>query len=257
MSESTPKFQQLQYEFAAHIRDPGNAPAPQGIEDRRMGIYRDLFFSNISSLLARTFPVVQQLCEGECWRSLIRGFMREHQAHTPLFLELPKEFVDYLRLRKLNNAGDLPFLSELAHYEWVELALSVAPDVTIDGDIRADGDLLNHAIVLSPYVWLFSYEYPVHRISLEYQPESPGNDLTHLAVYRRDDDEIGFLELNAVSAQLITLIQDSDNSLSGEALTAEIARQLQHPNPDVVVRGGLDILNNLRELGIVLGTQAH
>ncbi|MEM7278507.1 MAG: putative DNA-binding domain-containing protein [Pseudomonadota bacterium] len=257
MSESSLKFQQLQYKFAAHIRDPGNAPAPEGIEDRRMGVYRDLFFNNLSSLLARTFPVVYQLCEGDLWNALIRGFMREHQAHTPLFLELPKEFVDYLRLRNLNDAGDLPFLSELAHYEWAELALSVAPDVATADDIQADGDLLNNAVFLSPYVWLFSYAYPVHRISLEYQPDSPGNEMTHLAVYRRDDDEIGFLELNAVSAQLITLIQNSDNRLSGAALAAEITRQLQHPNPDVVVRGGLDILENLRELGIVLGTRAH
>ncbi len=33
----------LQEEFAAHIRDPQNMAAPEGIEDRRMGIYRDLF----------------------------------------------------------------------------------------------------------------------------------------------------------------------------------------------------------------------
>ncbi|HKX55116.1 MAG TPA: putative DNA-binding domain-containing protein, partial [Xanthomonadales bacterium] len=33
--------------FAAHIRNPAVAPAPADVEDRRMQIYRDLFFNNI------------------------------------------------------------------------------------------------------------------------------------------------------------------------------------------------------------------
>ena len=34
--------------FAAHIRDPENQAGPAGVEDRRMDIYRQLFFNNIS-----------------------------------------------------------------------------------------------------------------------------------------------------------------------------------------------------------------
>ena len=49
------------YEFAAHIRDPENKPAPENIEDRRMGIYRDLFFNNIEGFLSGTFPVLKRL----------------------------------------------------------------------------------------------------------------------------------------------------------------------------------------------------
>ena len=36
-----PSFKDLQYRFTAHIRDPQNNPAPEGIEDRRLAIYRD------------------------------------------------------------------------------------------------------------------------------------------------------------------------------------------------------------------------
>ena len=45
-----PKFQEQQYAFAAHIRDPQNVPAPEGIEDRRMAIYRELFFQHLLPL---------------------------------------------------------------------------------------------------------------------------------------------------------------------------------------------------------------
>ncbi|MCJ7814965.1 MAG: DNA-binding domain-containing protein, partial [Xanthomonadales bacterium] len=59
MPENRPdRLKKLQTAFAAHIRDPENQAAPAGIEDRRMKIYRDLFFNNIRSLLSSNFPVL-------------------------------------------------------------------------------------------------------------------------------------------------------------------------------------------------------
>ena len=54
-------FQRIQYAFARRIRDPENAPAPPDIEARRMKVYEDLFFNNLSSLLAGTFPVLHAI----------------------------------------------------------------------------------------------------------------------------------------------------------------------------------------------------
>ena len=67
-----PKFQEKQYAFAAHIRDPQNVPAPEGIEDRRMAIYRELFFNNLKSLLSNMFPVLTKLHSDQHWRRLVR-----------------------------------------------------------------------------------------------------------------------------------------------------------------------------------------
>ena len=51
----------LQTSFAAHIRDPQDAAAPEGIEDRRMDIYRKLFFSNICTFLSCNFTVLKSM----------------------------------------------------------------------------------------------------------------------------------------------------------------------------------------------------
>ncbi len=51
-------FIQQQYDFAAHIRNPEQNPAPAGIEDRRMGIYRELFYNNVEGFLSNGFPVL-------------------------------------------------------------------------------------------------------------------------------------------------------------------------------------------------------
>ena len=48
---NSPTFKKHQYEFTAHIRDPERNARPDGIEDRRMGIYRDLFYNNVEGFL--------------------------------------------------------------------------------------------------------------------------------------------------------------------------------------------------------------
>ena len=75
-----PDFQKKQYAFAAHIRDPDHAPAPDGIEDRRMAVYRDLFFNNLRNLLGGMFPVIRKIVGGDKWDRLIRLFMQHHVA---------------------------------------------------------------------------------------------------------------------------------------------------------------------------------
>ena len=120
----TPDFKQTLYAFAGHIRDPDNVPAPEGIEERRMAVYRELFFNNIRNLLATMFPVIRKLHSDDKWHALIRQFMQHHRAETPYFLQLPQEFLAFLQNEYELQDDDYPFLLELAHYEYVELALS-------------------------------------------------------------------------------------------------------------------------------------
>ena len=93
-------FREIQYAFAKHIRDPENNPAPTDAEDRRLAIYRELFFNNLRNLISQTFPVLKKLHSKEKWATFIRQFMVRHQAQTPYFLEVPKEFVDFLQNEK-------------------------------------------------------------------------------------------------------------------------------------------------------------
>lgn len=249
-----PRFQRQQYAFAAHIRDPDANPAPEKIEDRRMAIYRDLFFNNVSQLLSKTFPVIHRILGKDAWRKLIRDYYSTHQAHTPLFLEMPREFLAYLQEEREFRPDDPVFLRELAHYEWVELALSIDERDPASVPADPDGDLLDDAPVLSPLAWPLSYRFPVHRISPGFQPDAPGEEPTYLVVFRADDYRIGFLEMNPVSARLLQLVSESSGTKSGRQLLNQIAAEMQHPNSDAVVAGGRDLLNDLRTRGVILGT---
>ena len=139
MGEGT-DFRDKQYAFARHIRDPDKNPAPSGTEDRRMAVYRELFFNNLKNLLSQTFPVLKKLHDQDKWNGFIRQFMAQHEAHTPYFLEIPQEFLSFLENEYQLQDDDYPFLLELAHYEWVELALSVSEETIDVPGVGGDGD---------------------------------------------------------------------------------------------------------------------
>ena len=245
---------ETQYAFAAHLRDPINNPAPPGLEDRRLQIYRNLFIGNVTSLLAATFPVTRKLYGDEAWRALIRSFYATHKSDTPLFLEVPQEFIGYLQNEHIATEDDPAFLLELAHYEWVELAISVA-DHPIDWDhIDPDGDLLLGVPVQSPYAQVLAYSFPVHRINADYRPTEPAGEPTRLIVHRNSKDKTGFMEINAVTARLLELMGEQP-TLSGEDLLQQIANELNHPKPQTVIDAGVDILKRLKQAEVLLGCQ--
>lgn len=254
---SLPVFQQAQYDFAAHLRDPANNAAPADIEDRRLKIYRDLFFNNVSGLVAQTFPVLHSILSEEKWLRTIRDFYAHYHCHTPIFTELAKEFLDWLSDIRSAEADDPAFMLELAHYEWVELALSLAQDIEIEEEIHRYGDLLNSVPVLSPLAWALSYHFPVHQISPEFTPTEPGETPSCLVVYRDREDDIGFIETNAITIQLLGLMASNlESRFTGQQVLEQLAAQLPQIPTDALMKGGLQTLEQLRQKDVILGTLA-
>ena len=244
----------LQTSFAAHIRDPNATPAPEGIEDRRMDIYRELFFNNISNFLSANFPVLRTLYKDAEWTILCREFYSEFRCHTPLFPEIPREFLRYLQDHRQDHEADPPFILELAHYEWVELALSLDETEIDDIEVNPDGDLLSGIPILSPLAWPLSYQYPVHQIRKDFQPESAPDNATHLLVWRQRDYKVKFMQLNETSQLLIQKMKE-EPALSGLELLTAIAGIINHPKPEVVLAGGQALLNELKEKQVILGVR--
>lgn len=247
-----PEFQRRQYEFAAHIRDPQANPAPPDIEDRRMAIYRELFYNNLLNLLGSTFPVLKKIHGRDHWRRLVRRFMAEHRSVTPYFLEIPREFVNFLESEYQPDDEDFPFLAELAHYEWAELALSVSEESNEAADVDPEGDLLTGIPVKSRLAWLCAYQYPVHRISETYTPDEAPETPTFLVVYRKHDDELGFTELNPVTARLLERIGEN-RKLSGQELLAALADEIGYSDPAALIEHGVAALRDLRAAEIIIG----
>ncbi len=246
------KMGRLQKQFAAHIRDPEQQAAPDAIEDRRMAIYRELFYNNIEGFIANSFPVIRKLFADEQWHQLIRRFFRDYRCHTPLFPEIPREFIRFLEQE--NPCEDKPFLTELAHYEWVEMALEL-DDSAIDSNIKIDphGDLLENKPILSAQAWLLRYKWPVHRISPDFQPQELPEHAIFILVNRNQDDRVEFTHLNQVSARLIELLSEKQ-FCSGSACLEQISLELGRENDPLILQTGMELLQSFRTQEIIVGT---
>jgi hypothetical protein len=247
MSHTADSFKATQYSFAAHIRNPEAEPAPEHIEDRRMAIYRDLFFNNINGTLQNAFPVIRSLFTEDQWQAMVRDFMVKHHCKTPLFVEIAREFMAYLEAERLSDS-DPAFLRELAHYEWVELALSIH-EAEFTRTPLADEDCLVLNYQQSQLAWLLVYHYPVHQISIENQPVNPNDTPVCLLVLRNENDVIKFIELNPVSARLLELLSQG---LSGYQAVQEIVEAMQHAQPEVVEQGARQLIEDWINRGILL-----
>ncbi len=246
--------QTLQTQLTDYIRDPASARAPRGIEQRRLNIYRDLFFGNVEGFMRRGFPIIHQLFSEQDWQRLIRDFMLNYQCNTPYFTKITEEFVRYLQSERPTVVEEPPFLQELAHYEWVEVALDLADIDLDDVPVDPDGDLLEQCPVVSPLLMSLAYRFPVHRIGPSFQPQEPPEEASYLLVYRNRKDQVQFMEGNAVTARMLALLQAGEGDTTGRRMLGQIADELQHPNPEQVLESGRKTLNKLRSLDIILGT---
>jgi hypothetical protein len=243
----------LQHAFAAHLRDPARAPAPEGIEPRRIAVYAELFFNNVESLVAANFPVIRTLYEDDAWRGLVRAFYRDHRCHTPLFTDIAREFIRYLETRAESGAGDPPFLVELAHHEWAELALSL--DETDLAAIARDdaGDVADGIPLVSPLARVLAYRFPVHRISPDFRPLEAPAQPTLILLTRDRADALRFLEIDALTALLLERLRQNTTRTGRECVDALLC-ELGRAEP-ALRDSGLGILRRLRERDALLGTR--
>ena len=146
---------------------------------------------------------------------MVRDFIHSHQSHSPYFLQISEEFLGYLKDERQVQASDSAFMLELAHYEWVELALDVStvkipeeqPEVVSGGTSEAlseetqenypdNAKVLDNIPLVKPDPCRFLYQFPVHRIGLQFQPQEAGPNPIALIVYRNRDLQVHLMESN-------------------------------------------------------------
>jgi len=233
------ELSKLQKAFTEYLRDPEHVPVPAGLDERRMGVYSGLIFNNVSSLLSDFFPVIRSIVSEDAWRSMVRNFFIAHESQTPYFMALSGEFVEYLAESQLS--ADLPgYLIELAHYEWVELAL-----FTMDEDHPEEipQELGNLPLSLSPLAQPLAYSYPVHQIGPDFQPAVPGDAPTYLLVCRVPDESVRFFELQPLAFHLLNDMH-MNPGLIPEAWLLKKAEEFGIAEKKEFVRNGIELLKS-------------
>ena len=117
--------------------------------------------------------------------------------------------------------------------------------------INPAGDPMAGVPVLTPWLRNLSYRFPVHCIGPEHQPQEPPGQPTFLLVFRKPDDQVGFLEINAMTARLVDMLA-ANREASGRDLLERLAVEAGLP-PQQVLGFGEALYRQFVDLGVILG----
>lgn len=249
MNSELPEFIKVQQGFANHIKNPNHVQRPRDVDDRHMAVYRDLFFNNVMGFLDGAFPVLAEILGYQRWQELGRAFFSTHQSVSPYFLHISQEFLSYLEREYEPKKNDPEYIFELAHYEWLELYVDVH-----DSEELAYNPLADPVVsvpILSPAVEGFLYQYPVHTISVQ-APNVQAHPCA-LIVYRNRNDDVGFIETNALTLQMLALLKQG--GASGETVVKQVLQEsglLDNPH---AFAGGIETIRHWHQLGIILSVE--
>jgi hypothetical protein len=249
MSQS-PAFQQQQRQFLNYLRQPQADRLPAGFSLERLAVYVDLLYNKFDESLTACFPVMHSLLSKADWRALLLEFIAEHRCLTPYYRQIPDEFVQYLKQER-QHLDDWPFLAELAHFEWIELQLSIAETEPVTRKSLSDVELLNNVPVFAPVIQLLHYHWPVQDIGPSFLPSEPPETATHILGFRDSEDQVQFVALTPATAKLILLL---NNGLTGQqALEAMRGDDLTDAQFLELTRFGQRILSDLHSQGAIIG----
>ncbi|MGR9088593.1 MAG: HvfC family RiPP maturation protein [Gammaproteobacteria bacterium] len=243
-----PSFERQQRQFLQYLRRPDSAPLPSGFAPERTAVYVDLLYNKFDESLTTCFPVINGLLSKEAWRALLLDFIAEHRCRTPYYRRIPDEFVQYLQDVR-HRSEDWPFLAELAHFEWIELQLSITEAEPVVFKTLTKAKLLTNAPVFAPVLQLLHYRWPVQDINPAFLPMEAHATTTHILGFRDRDDQVQFMALSPMTAHLVILL---GNGFNGQRALETLGAGLDEAAYHTFLQFGLDVMIDLHRRGAIV-----
>jgi hypothetical protein len=239
-------FRQTQFALARHLRDPLSAPLPEGVNAADANACSQEMVDHLCDILAPAFPVTHALLGDDMWSLTVRLFLKDAPCHVPWATSVQRAFVTHVCAGV--DMRHLPaWLQDLAHFEWLQTAVSTASVTWPAYD--ASGDTMHHAVVLNPTHVEAAYEWPVQGINTDHKPDDMQS--TYVSMLRDPQDELHVFDSSVFRGQLIELLREGQ---TGEQALMVLAMWLSHPEPEAFVREGAQVMAQLQREGVVLGT---
>jgi uncharacterized protein len=236
-------FQAYQTAFTTHLRQPALHAKPAGLSDKRMRIYREIVFNHFLASIRACFPVLHEILGKRRFSTLVRQCFYSQHFNSPLFRDIPGSFVTFLQTQ---TVADLPaYTAQLAHYEWIELHLSQQLETTSAAfssvPETSEQALLQRVVRLCEVHRLLHYDYAVHQLSKKHKTAAP--IATFLLVYRTPAFKVCFIQLNAITYQLLQQLHTQTATAHQHLL--QLAQSMPHLPVETVIQFGLQTLYTL------------
>lgn len=240
-------FREYQFKFIDYVKDPQSA-LPESLTHERMAVYRELFFNNILGFVSQAFPVLKSMYSEQAWRDLVDLFFKQHDCHSPIFIDIAEEFLQYLQQEYVIQASDPDYMLELAHYEWLELVVSTRfSDPFLQNISQLNEETM---LALEPSCQIAHYQFPVHEISADNHDVEISEAGYFFCIYRDADDNVQFMQLNPMSAQVLAYIQQNGQTLTKHLLAWLVKTYPDFP-PQSMIDGCLTMLSQFGQKGII------
>lgn len=221
-------FTATQAAFTRWLRHPDHAPAPEGIEPRRLAIYRELLFNNVMTFVEGTFPVALALLPAPLAERLKQGFFADFQCSSPFFYDISLHFREYVDSLDWPELDGHPWLPELLHYEWMELAADIAEDgnASAEAGTQLAGDGFpaspSTTLRLAAPTWPLAYQWPVHAWQRDTDPGDLMPEPTCLLLWRNQREQVRVLPVEPLAAWLVEQLLAEPSGLSLATLAARL-----------------------------------
>lgn len=231
-----PSLHEIQQAFADGMRTGRvDTIASAVVSDRlraedRLSIYRNHYALTLTEALEATYPVVRQLVGEPFFRSIANSYIDEFPPTGPCLFEYGAGFSGFIA--GLWACRDLPYLPDVARFEWATNLAFHAPDGSaIDPRSLASLPVEKYALIrlrLDPACALLESRYPVSRIWQANQPDADpttrvnlGDGAERLLICRLDD-EVVWRKLDAAEFTFISALR-SGRTLPDASIAASSA----------------------------------
>lgn len=170
----------------------------------RLQAYRELARLGLQEPIEDMFPVTLALLSGEGeWQACLDAFLQARVVESPYYRDIAPAFLGWL-VASGWGSDRWPFLTELAHFELLEVLVAHHPESSVPMDLHP-GPSPEDLLVLEPAAQVVAYAHAVHLASEE-APTPPCRP-TLLLAYRDPHEDTQVMELTEGAAALLTRAQ--------------------------------------------------
>ncbi len=239
--------QQAAIERICFTRQPPDADLDAVGERERWLIYRRMVRGRLSRLCRVALPRSLEAAGDERFDAWVATWVAERAPRTRYFWRVVGEFVDFT----LEGAEVAPsWRAELMRYEAVRWHTRYDEAAPEDEVLALDFERVPY---LNPTLTLLHFDHPVHQGWAE-DAQGPSEVPTHLAVFRRADEETVTWTLNPMGAALVARWQLGQETLKQSVVTVTEKRGAARDARFLESLAGL--LEGLLERGLLLGSRA-
>lgn len=206
-------------DFVRYVLAPTAAAGP--LPWQRADVYRDLVRESLRAVIVNAFPVSGEILGAEAFEQLFSDFLAAGGPQTSFYRDVPGDLVSW--------ALDVEQpLSDLLHYEWLELLAARHP-----ADLDQPATPTDGSVHVNPTMQLGVYRRPVHQMCRAEPAPAPFPIPNTYLVWRRPiTDEVVFHRAGLLIGRAIELAAEAPLSL--EALVLRLTREAEGVGSHVI-----------------------